>query len=73
MTAIEYLVEKLKPCTFSVDFYNALFYDEINKAKEMEREEMLNFAWWLSNNLGQYSCDEKAHFEGKYLEQWKKL
>jgi len=39
----------------------------------MEKEEMLNFAWWLSNNLGQYSCDEKAHFEGKYLEQWKKI
>ena len=35
-------------------------------------EEMLSFAWFLVKNIGQYSCDETAHFEGKYLEQFKK-
>ena len=35
-------------------------------------EEMLNFAWFLLKNVGQYSDDKTAHFEGKYLEQFKK-
>lgn len=35
-------------------------------------EDMINFAWFLIENLGQYSCDRTAHFEGKYLEQFKK-
>jgi hypothetical protein len=35
-------------------------------------EDMLNFAWFLIENVGQYSCDRTAHFEGKYLEQFKK-
>lgn len=35
-------------------------------------EEMLNFAWFLLRNVGQYSDDRIAHFEGKYLEQFKK-
>jgi hypothetical protein len=33
---------------------------------------MLKFAWFLIENVGQYSCDRTAHFEGKYLEQFKK-
>ncbi len=36
------------------------------------KEDMLNFAWFLIENIGQYSCDRTAHFEGKYLEQFKK-
>lgn len=43
---------------------------EQNKNKFSE-EEMLGFAWFLVKNIGQYSCDETAHFEGKYLEQFK--
>ena len=35
-------------------------------------EDMLNFAWFLKENLGQFSCDRTAHFEGKYIEQFKK-
>jgi len=35
-------------------------------------EDMLNFAWFLIKNIGQYSDDRVAHFEGKYLEQFKK-
>jgi hypothetical protein len=35
-------------------------------------EDMLNFAWYLVKNIGQYSCDRTAHFESKYLEQFKK-
>ena len=40
--------------------------------KMYSEEEMLSFAWFLVKNIGQYSCDETAHFEGKYLEQFKK-
>ena len=50
----------------------------LRQTKEMEKqqigyseEEMLGFAWFLVENIGQYSCDEIAHFEGKYLEQFK--
>ena len=35
-------------------------------------EDMLKFAWFLIENVGQYSCDRTAHFEGKYLEKFKK-
>jgi hypothetical protein len=35
-------------------------------------EDMLNFSWFLIENIGQFSCDRTAHFEGKYLEQFKK-
>ena len=35
-------------------------------------EDMLNFVWFLKENLGQFSCDRTAHFEGKYIEQFKK-
>ena len=48
------------------------------QAKEMEKqqqgyseEDMLNFAWFLIKNVGQYSDDRMAHFEGKYLEKFK--
>ena len=48
----------------------------LNMQKEQDNklyseEYMLNFAWFLKENLGQYSCDRTAHFEGKYLEQFK--
>lgn len=39
----------------------------------MTEQEILEFAWWLTNNLNQYPCDETAHFEGRYLEEWKRL
>jgi hypothetical protein len=43
------------------------------QAERMYNEqEMLDFAWFLIENVGQYSCDRTAHFEGKYLEQFKK-
>ena len=34
-------------------------------------EEMLNFAWFLVENIGQYSCDRTAHFKGEYLKKFK--
>jgi hypothetical protein len=40
--------------------------------KSYSEEDMLKFAWFLIENVGQYSCDRTAHFEGKYLEQFKK-
>jgi hypothetical protein len=45
---------------------------EQDKNKYSE-EDMLNFAWYLVKNLGQYSCDRTAHFKSKYLEQFKKI
>lgn len=49
----------------------AKWQQEQNK-KMYSEEDMLNFAWFLKENLGQYSCDRTAHFEGKYFEQFKK-
>jgi hypothetical protein len=40
--------------------------------RSYSEEDMLNFAWFLIKNVGQYSDDRMAHFEGKYLEQFKK-
>jgi signal recognition particle subunit SEC65 len=40
--------------------------------RSYSEEDMLKFAWFLIENVGQYSCDRTAHFEGKYLEQFKK-
>jgi hypothetical protein len=34
------------------------------------REDMIKFAWWFINNTGQYSSDESAHLEGKYLDKY---
>ena len=34
-------------------------------------ENMINFAWFLVKNLGQYSDDKLAHFDGMYLKQFK--
>lgn len=39
--------------------------------KEYTKEEMLDYAWWLFKNLGQFTSDYHANFEGKYLEMWK--
>ena len=35
-------------------------------------EDMINFAWFLLKNIGQYSDDRLAHFEGEYLKQFKR-
>ena len=48
-----------------------------NGAKWMQQrmyseEDMLNFAWFLQENIGQFTCDKTAHFEGDYLKQFKK-
>ena len=41
--------------------------------KQMYSEEdMLNFAWFFLKNIGQYSDDKLAHFQGEYLKQFKK-
>ena len=43
------------------------------KSKRMYSEkQMLDFAWFLLENVGQFSSDRNAHFEGKYLEMFKK-
>ena len=76
-TAVEWLVSEIAN---HIDMPHKHFKELIDQAKEMEKEqiidlyselEMLDFAWFLVKNIGQYSCDETAHFEGKYLEQFK--
>lgn len=42
-----------------------------NKFLTFTEEDMLNFAWFLFENLGQTSSDKHAHFKDKfYLNQW---
>jgi len=36
------------------------------------KDDMINFAWWLTRNLGQFSDDKDAHFKGKYFDMWAK-
>ena len=50
------------------------FINGYNKAKEtyqFTEKDMINFAWWLKENIGRYSCDRIAHFEGRYFQTWK--
>ena len=49
----------------------AKWMQDKNKNKYSE-EDMLDFAYYLIKNVSQYSDDRIAHFEGKYLEQFKK-
>jgi biotin synthase-related radical SAM superfamily protein len=61
-----------------IDTIKNEFFEKVSKwQQEQDKnkysdEDMLNFAWFLIENIGQYSCDRTAHFEGKYLEQFKK-
>ena len=48
------------------------WYAKWQQEKSYSEEDMLDFAWYLIKNVGQYSDDRIAHFEGKYLEQFKK-
>ena len=42
------------------------------KERMYSEEDMLNFAWFFLKNIGQYSDDKLAHFQGEYLKQFKK-
>jgi hypothetical protein len=67
---LEEVAEKLASTTeeFNMFIAGAKWQAE----KSYSEEDMLKFAWFLIENVGQYSCDRTAHFEGKYLEQFKK-
>ena len=40
--------------------------------KRMYKEnDMLDFAWFMFENLGEWTDDREAHFKGMYLEKWK--
>ena len=41
------------------------------KDKKFTEEDVLKYAWFLVENIGQYACDKTANFDGKYLEQFK--
>ena len=40
--------------------------------KRIEND-MIEFSWWLTKNLGQFSDDYTTHFKGEYLKQWQQL
>lgn len=52
-------------------YMNGLIQNSLDAKKMYSEEDMISFAWFLVENLGQYSCDRTAHFEGKYLKQFK--
>ena len=60
---------KLEDAIFKQGFIDGTKWQQERMYSE---EDMLNFAWFLKENLGQFSCDRTAHFEGKYIEQFKK-
>jgi hypothetical protein len=35
--------------------------------KKYTEEDILKYAWFLVENMGQYACDKTANFEGDYL------
>lgn len=47
---------------------------EITELEQQQhsKNDMINFAWWLTRNLGQFSDDKDAHFKGKYFDMWEK-
>ena len=51
-------------CT-AMEKYHAQFEEE-----KFSHKEMIEFSWWLIDNLGAYSDDKHAHFEGKYVDIW---
>jgi hypothetical protein len=78
-TAVEWLAKKIGKLVIPTGSELAI-EKLVQQAKEIEKQqiidlysevEMLDFAWFLVKNIGQYSSDETAHFEGKYLEQFK--
>ena len=84
METIEEAVERLYPTIMVAIFTQK---NKVDKNKERRRlfiagakyqaersytkEDMLNFSWWLLQNVGQYPYDYTSHFEGKYLEVFK--
>jgi hypothetical protein len=58
----------------TVALYKNGFIDGYKAAQQKRmysEEDMLNFAWFLIENVGQYSCDRTAHFQGEYLKKFK--
>ena len=35
------------------------------------KNDMLDFAWFMFENLGEWTDDREAHFNGMYLDKWK--
>ena len=72
---IEIRIEKKHATTVAkaIDPEYQKVIDQNTKLVEAKDNEMIEFAWWLLSKLGQYSDDKVAHFEGRYLEQWKKI
>jgi hypothetical protein len=64
----EYVEGNLYSTSFKNGFEQGAKWQQERSYSE---EEMLNFAWFLIKNVGQYSDDRMAHFEGKYLEKFK--
>ena len=46
-------------------------YHKSQETHPFGEEDMIEFAWFMYKNLGRYSCDRTAHFNGEYLKIWK--
>ena len=55
-----------------LDFINGAKWQQEQNKNLYSEEDMIEFAWFLLKNIGQYSDDRLAHFEGKYLKQFKR-
>ena len=47
--------------------------DQKPPEKVYSKRDMLDFAWFLFKNIGAYSDDRLAHFEGEYLKSFEKI
>ena len=70
----ESLVDGHISYNIGINLLNKLFVEgaKWQQKRMYSKEDMINFAWFLKENLGQYSYDKTAHFKGEYLEQFKK-
>lgn len=46
-----------------------LLIDDLLKKYKID---MIEFSWWLTENLGNYNDDKQAHFNSEYLKHWLK-
>lgn len=67
-TIKKYLNEREKQTAYLEFIEGAKWQQE----RMYSEEDMLNFAWWLHKNIGQYTDDKTAHFEGLYFDKYLK-
>jgi len=63
-TAVEWLFEQLP----TIDKYDPYYSDIITQAKEMEREQIIDFGYDIAEDLACGKYRDKKHMEEKYDE-----